>query len=157
MTLYYEAINHMPLADAVRSPAGPGPVELLHPAFYYTGLCAALCCVQVCKQPRGHSSVLLWCEPKRVAAPPGAAQMTIMYSNPAACALLAWLLRGERLGGRGCAGIAATLLGVIAVSQPPFLFGGHAWSHARLVGARVPRPLPTRAPSCSWPCLCPAA
>lgn len=64
-----------------------------------------------------------------------ATQMTIMYSNPVVCALLAWLLRGERLGLQGCAGIAGTLLGVVLVSEPPFLFGGHAWAHTRLVGA----------------------
>ena len=66
--------------------------------------------------------------------------MTIMYSNPVVCALLAWALRGERLGGQGCAGIAGTLLGVVLVSEPPFLFGGHAWSHTRLVGARSHSP-----------------
>ena len=74
-----------------------------------------------------------------------AAQMTIMYSNPVLCALVAWLLRGERLGWQGCAGIAGTLVGVVLVSEPPFLFGGHAWSHTRLVGApfslHAPRPL----------------
>lgn len=74
-----------------------------------------------------------------------AAQMTIMYSNPVLCALVAWLLRGERLGWQGCVGIAGTLVGVVLVSEPPFLFGGHAWSHTRLVGAPfhcyAPRPL----------------
>ena len=65
------------------------------------------------------------------------AQMTIMYSNPVLCALLAWALRGERLGAVACLGIGATLAGVVLVSQPPFLFGGHAWTHMRLLGARL--------------------
>lgn len=57
-----------------------------------------------------------------------------MYSNPVLVALLAWALRGEMLRARGCAGIAVTLLGVVVVAQPPFLFGGHEWSPARLAG-----------------------
>ncbi len=63
-----------------------------------------------------------------------AAQITIMYSNPVLVALLAWALRGEVLSLRGCAGIAVTLLGVVVVAQPPFLFGGHEWSPTRLAG-----------------------
>ncbi|EIE20443.1 hypothetical protein COCSUDRAFT_6072, partial [Coccomyxa subellipsoidea C-169] len=74
MTLYYEAIQRMPLADAI----------------------------------------------------------TIMYSNPVLVALLAWALRGEVLSARGCVGIAVTLMGVIVVAQPPFLFGGHEWSQTRM-------------------------
>lgn len=76
MTLYYEAIDRMPLADAI----------------------------------------------------------TIMYSNPVLVALLAWALRREVLSLRGCVGIAVTLLGVVVVAQPPFLFGGHEWSPTRLAG-----------------------
>lgn len=62
------------------------------------------------------------------------AQITIMYSNPVLVALLAWALRGEVLSLRGCLGIAVTLLGVVVVAQPPFLFGGHEWSPTRLAG-----------------------
>lgn len=57
-----------------------------------------------------------------------------MYSNPVLVALLAWALRGEVLSLRGCVGIAVTLLGVVVVAQPPFLFGGHEWSATRLAG-----------------------
>lgn len=63
--------------------------------------------------------------------------MTIMYSNPVLLALMAWVLRGEQLRILGCLGIAVTLLGVVLVAQPPFLFGGHAWSHERMLGATV--------------------
>ena len=62
-------------------------------------------------------------------------QMVLMYSNPVLCALLAWLIRGERLGLVGCSGIAVTVAGVVLVSEPPFLFGGAQWSHTRSVGA----------------------
>jgi drug/metabolite transporter (DMT)-like permease len=64
-------------------------------------------------------------------------QMTIMYSNPVLCALLAWAVRGERLGLLACSGIGATLVGVVLVSEPPFIFGGQQWSHTRSVGART--------------------
>ena len=67
-------------------------------------------------------------------------QMTIMYSNPVLCALLAWAVRGERLGLLACSGIGATVVGVVLVSEPPFIFGGQQWSHTRSVGARMPLP-----------------
>ena len=63
-------------------------------------------------------------------------QMTIMYSNPVLCAVLGWAFRAERVGIVGGLGIAVTLLGVIFVAQPPVIFGGHAWSHARMAGMR---------------------
>lgn len=61
-----------------------------------------------------------------------------MYSNPVLVALLAWALRGEVLSARGCVGIAVTLMGVIVVAQPPFLFGGHEWSQTRMAGEPNP-------------------
>lgn len=62
------------------------------------------------------------------------AQMTIMYSNPVLCAMLGWVLRGERVGLVGGLGITVTLLGVVFVAQPPVIFGGHEWSHTRIAG-----------------------
>ena len=61
--------------------------------------------------------------------------MTIMYANPVLCAILGWALRAERVGIMGALGIAVTMLGVVFVAQPPVLFGGHEWSHARMAGA----------------------
>ena len=63
--------------------------------------------------------------------------MTIMYSNPVLCAILGWALRGERVGILGTLGIVVTLLGVVFVAQPPVIFGGHEWSHARMAGAHT--------------------
>ena len=65
------------------------------------------------------------------------AQMTIMYSNPVLCAILGWALRGERVGILGMLGIVVTLLGVVFVAQPPVIFGGHEWSHARMAGVHT--------------------
>jgi drug/metabolite transporter (DMT)-like permease len=62
------------------------------------------------------------------------AQMTIMYSNPVLCAMLGWVLRGERVGLVGALGIMVTMLGVVFVAQPPVIFGGHEWSHTRMAG-----------------------
>ena len=61
--------------------------------------------------------------------------MTIMYANPVLCAILGWAFRAERVGIMGALGIAVTMLGVVFVAQPPVLFGGHEWSHARMAGA----------------------
>ena len=62
--------------------------------------------------------------------------MTIMYANPVLCAIwLGWAFRAERVGIMGALGIAVTVLGVVFVAQPPVLFGGHEWSHARMAGA----------------------
>ena len=65
-----------------------------------------------------------------------AMQMTIMYSNPVLCAVLGWAFRAERVGTVGGLGIAVTLLGVAFVAQPPVIFGGHEWSHARMAGVQ---------------------
>ena len=61
--------------------------------------------------------------------------MTIMYANPVLCAILGWAFRAERVGIMGALGIAVTMLGVVFVAQPPVIFGGHEWSHARMAGA----------------------
>lgn len=63
------------------------------------------------------------------------AQITIMYSNPVVVALLAWAFRGELLSLQGSIGTAITLLGVVIVAQPPFLFGGDDWTGTRMAGA----------------------
>ena len=78
-----------------------------------------------------------------------------MYSNPVLVALLAWAVRGEMLSLCGCLGIAVTLLGVVVVAQPPFLFGGHDWSPSRLAGRELfPDPLAQREPAADHPhCL----
>ncbi len=62
------------------------------------------------------------------------AQITIVYSNPVLVALLAWAVRGKLLSMRGWAGIAVTVLGVVVLAQPPFLFGGYQWSHTHMRG-----------------------
>jgi drug/metabolite transporter (DMT)-like permease len=66
-----------------------------------------------------------------------------MYSNPVLVVVLAWAIRREAVRVQGCAGIVVTLLGVVLVAQPPFLFGGHEWSHERMIGKQPPAQ-PTR-------------
>lgn len=63
-------------------------------------------------------------------------QMTLMYSNPALCAVFAWVLGTEAVTCTCLAGVLATVVGVVLIAQPPFLFGLAAWDHTRLLGAR---------------------
>lgn len=57
---------------------------------------------------------------------PLADAIVILFSHPAVVAILAWVLLGERLGSRGVLAIVASLLGVVVVCRPTFLFGGGA-------------------------------
>ena len=50
----------------------------------------------------------------------------IQYTNPVFAAILAALLLHERIGGRHAIGVAASLVGVVLVTRPAFLFGAHA-------------------------------
>jgi drug/metabolite transporter (DMT)-like permease len=66
---------------------------------------------------------------------PLADAVSLLFVNPAITAVLAWAVLGERLGPGGVAGCALSLAGMVAVVQPPFLFGGgDAWSRRRAVG-----------------------
>lgn len=47
---------------------------------------------------------------------------------------LAWLCRREAVGWVALVGMLLSLLGVIGVSQPPFLLGGSQWSDAHVKG-----------------------
>lgn len=55
-----------------------------------------------------------------------AVQITILFCNPAICAILAWALLGEGIGLLTILGCLASLCGVAFVSQPPFIFGNAA-------------------------------
>lgn len=57
---------------------------------------------------------------------PIAEATVIQYMNPVFTALLAGWLLGERMGRREAACVAASLLGVVLVTRPGFLFGGGA-------------------------------
>ena len=63
-------------------------------------------------------------------------QMTLFYTHPALVVALAWLCKGELVGGLGVLGMLASLLGVVLVAQPPFLTGGSEWSAQQLKGTR---------------------
>jgi drug/metabolite transporter (DMT)-like permease len=63
------------------------------------------------------------------------AQMTLMYSNPALCAVFAWIIGTEAVTAVSVAGVAATVVGVVFIAQPPFMFGQAAWDQTRLMGA----------------------
>ncbi len=62
----------------------------------------------------------------------GRAQMTLLYSNPALCAVIAWVIGTETVTAVGVAGVAATVAGVVFIAQPPFLFGQAAWDETRM-------------------------
>ena len=62
--------------------------------------------------------------------------MTLMYSNPALCAVFAWILGTEPVTCICLMGVLATVVGVVFIAQPPFLFGQAAWDQARLLGKR---------------------
>ena len=63
------------------------------------------------------------------------AQMTLMYSNPALCAVFAWIVGNEAVTCISVAGVTASVAGVVLIAQPPFLFGEAAWDHTRMLGA----------------------
>jgi drug/metabolite transporter (DMT)-like permease len=57
---------------------------------------------------------------------PLAEATVIQYTNPVFAALLAGVLLGERLGRRELVGVAASLIGVLLIARPSFLFAGSA-------------------------------
>jgi drug/metabolite transporter (DMT)-like permease len=57
---------------------------------------------------------------------PLAEATVIQYTNPVFAALLAGVLLGERLGRRELAGVAASMVGVLLIARPSFLFAGSA-------------------------------
>ncbi|KAK9826826.1 hypothetical protein WJX81_004641 [Elliptochloris bilobata] len=61
--------------------------------------------------------------------------MTLMYSNPALCAVFAWIVGTEAVTCICMAGVGASVVGVVLIAQPPFLFGEAAWDHTRLLGS----------------------
>ena len=80
--------------------------------------------------------------------------MTLMYSNPALCAVFAWIIGTEAVTAVSVAGVAATVVGVVFIAQPPFLFGQAAWDETRLMGAPAAALRTTRAPAVlCQPCL----
>uniref|UniRef100_A0A383VLI0 EamA domain-containing protein n=1 Tax=Tetradesmus obliquus TaxID=3088 RepID=A0A383VLI0_TETOB len=66
---------------------------------------------------------------------PLADAMTLFFLNPCMTALAAWAIRGEPLGLLGVAGCAWSILGLVLITHPPMLFGGHAdWGPKRVMG-----------------------
>lgn len=63
------------------------------------------------------------------------AQMTLMYSNPALCAVFAWVIGTEAATCICVAGVLASVVGVVLIAQPPFLFGEAAMDQSHLLGA----------------------
>lgn len=60
---------------------------------------------------------------------------------------LAWLCRGEAVSWIGLLGMLLSLLGVVAVAQPPFLTGGSDWSAQHIKGQPD---APSSAYNCLW-------
>ena len=64
-------------------------------------------------------------------------QVCLFFTNPVCLLMLAWALRGESIGAMGLGGVGCSLLGVVLVSQPPFLFQGAAvapWTLKHVLG-----------------------
>ena len=72
---------------------------------------------------------------------PDGVQITIFFTHPALVVVLAFFCLGEAINWLGLIGIAASLLGVVIISQPPFLTGGAKWSLEHVVG-RLGNPVP---------------
>lgn len=51
--------------------------------------------------------------------------MTLYFVYPAITVVMAWLVYGEVATWVSAAGCAISLLGVVFIAQPPFLFGGN--------------------------------
>ena len=58
-------------------------------------------------------------------------------SNPAIVALLAWLWMREPLRLASIGGILVSMVGVVLVARPAFVFGGDPWTRSRLIGEGV--------------------
>eukprot|EP00879_Flechtneria_rotunda_P004737 GHRR01005006.1.p1 GENE.GHRR01005006.1~~GHRR01005006.1.p1 ORF type:complete len:564 (+),score=172.35 GHRR01005006.1:243-1934(+) len=60
---------------------------------------------------------------------------TIAQMRPPVTSVAAWLLLGEPLGANSIAGCLISVIGVVVLIHPPFLFGGHGdWGDKRLLG-----------------------
>lgn len=55
---------------------------------------------------------------------PLADAIVLLFSHPVVVAILAWVILGERLGSKSVLAVLVSLLGVIVVCRPSFLFGG---------------------------------
>lgn len=118
MTLSYEALVRLPLADSVRPPflINLARLHMLPPL----PPCRLHC--RAALNPLPAPSCLL-------------TQTVIFYISPALTALLCWLILGEPLGWLTAGGCLASLVGVALVAQPPWLVGGHVeWGRERLMG-----------------------
>ena len=65
-------------------------------------------------------------------------QMTLFFAHPAMVVALAWVCRGETVRWTGLAGMLLSLVGVVAVAQPPFLTGSPDWTASQLIGQSLP-------------------
>ena len=141
MTLYYEALQRLPLGDMVitdpvlphmwhwtmySSCIGSSACSLLPPlpAWCSTKI-QSLCCTLLFPglltnaykrlQSCCTCTHLLLCL---------ALQMTLYFIYPAVTCALAWLVHGEAITWLAATGCAISLIGVACIAQPPFLFGG---------------------------------
>lgn len=64
----------------------------------------------------------LLCHPRDV---PAADAVTLFFMNPAVTAVAAWVFLSEPLGLKGLAGVFMSLIGLVVLSQPPFIFDPH--------------------------------
>eukprot|EP01026_Neomeris_dumetosa_P067942 TRINITY_DN6641_c0_g1_i4.p1 TRINITY_DN6641_c0_g1~~TRINITY_DN6641_c0_g1_i4.p1 ORF type:complete len:453 (-),score=51.33 TRINITY_DN6641_c0_g1_i4:380-1738(-) len=61
--------------------------------------------------------------------------IAIFFLNAATTAILGWLILGQKINIWGAIGILSSIVGVVFVSHPPFLFGGHEeWGSERTLG-----------------------
>lgn len=63
--------------------------------------------------------------------------VSIMFLNPAITAVMAWILLREALGWQGACGVCSSLLGMLLVVQPPFLYsrGDGAMDESQAAGS----------------------
>ena len=62
-------------------------------------------------------------------------QVTIFFTHPAMIVFLAWIVRGEAVRWTGLLGVLLSMIGVVFVAKPPFLFGGAHWTPDHISGA----------------------
>ena len=61
-------------------------------------------------------------------------QVTIFFTHPAMIVFLAWIVRGEAVRWTGLLGVLLSMVGVVFVAKPPFLFGGAHWTPDHISG-----------------------
>ena len=85
---------------------------------------------------RGFTGTMTWiCVYGSLFLIPLGDSLALLFSSSALVALSAWLLRLDRdLRWFTVLGVGCSVLGVIFITRPPFLFGGEEWTFDRMLG-----------------------